>query len=131
PRAESYGLEAAQMLGVEPARVFKTLLADLDGDLVVGLVPVTTSLDLKAVAAAFGGKRASMAEVARVQRSTGFVPGGVAPVGQKRRLPTAVDNSVDRWETVLVSGGQRGLDVELRPDDLVRMTDALTHPIAR
>jgi len=135
PRATSYGLEAAQelaqALGVDPARVFKTLLASVDGRLVVGVVPVTGQLDLKALAAAAGGKKAEMADPALAERTTGYVVGGISPIGQKRRLPTVVDASALEHETVLVSGGRRGLDLELAPADLVRITGAITGQIGR
>jgi len=135
PRATSYGLEAAQelaqALGVDPARVFKTLLASVDGRLVVGVVPVTGQLDLKALAAATGGKKAEMADPALAERTTGYVVGGISPIGQKRRLPTVVDASALEHETVLVSGGRRGLDLELAPADLVRITGEITGQIGR
>ncbi|MEU0314289.1 Cys-tRNA(Pro) deacylase [Nocardioides sp. NPDC006273] len=131
PRAESYGLEAAEALGVEPGRVFKTLMASLDGNLVVGIVPVTRQLDLKALARALGGTKAQMADVAAAERATGYVAGGISPVGQKRSHPTVLDESAAAYETVYVSGGRRGLDLELAPADLVAITDATTAPIAR
>jgi Cys-tRNA(Pro)/Cys-tRNA(Cys) deacylase len=131
PRAESYGLEAAEALGVEPERVFKTLMASIDGKLVVGIVPVTGQLDLKALARALGGTKAQMAEVAAAERATGYVAGGISPVGQKRSHPTVLDESAAAYETVYVSGGRRGLDLELAPADLVEITDATTAPIAR
>ena len=131
PAASSYGLEAAGALGVEPGRVFKTLLADVDGRLVVGIVPVASRLDLKALAAAVGGKRAVMAEPAVAERATGYVVGGISPVGQRRRLDTVLDASARSWDTVLVSGGRRGLEVELSPADLVTATSALVADIAR
>ncbi|MGN6600598.1 MAG: Cys-tRNA(Pro) deacylase [Actinomycetes bacterium] len=131
PAAPSFGLEAAAALGVEPARVFKTLLADVDGRLVVGIVPVDRSLDLKALAAAVGGKRASMAEPARAERSSGYVVGGISPIGQRTPLPTVLDESALAFDTVLVSGGRRGLDLELSPADLVAVTSATTALIAR
>jgi Cys-tRNA(Pro)/Cys-tRNA(Cys) deacylase len=131
PRATSYGAEAAEVLGVDPARVFKTLLASLDSRLVVGIVPVTGHLDLKALARALGGSRAVMAEVAAAERATGYVAGGISPFGQKRALPTAVDASALDHETVLVSGGRRGLDLEVAPRDLVAVTGAVTATIAR
>lgn len=131
PRAESYGLEAAEALGVEPARVFKTLMASLDGKLVVGIVPVTGQLDLKALARALDGSKAQMADVAAAERATGYVAGGISPVGQKRRHPTVVDESATAYETVYVSGGRRGLDLELAPADLVAVTGATVAPIAR
>lgn len=131
PRSESYGLEAALELGVAPDRVFKTLLADVDGALVVGIVPVDTQLDLKLLAAAVGGKRASMAEVARAERATGYVAGGISPLGQRTAAPTVLDESALAHDTVLVSGGRRGLDVELEAGDLVELTNARVAPIAR
>ena len=103
PAATSYGEEAAAALGVPPARVFKTLLAAVDGRLTVAVVPVAGSLDLKALACAVGGKRATMAEPAEAERATGYVLGGISPLGQKRRLPTVVDTSALGFETVFVS----------------------------
>ncbi|MCU0300393.1 MAG: Cys-tRNA(Pro) deacylase [Candidatus Nanopelagicales bacterium] len=131
PRSSSYGLEAAEALAVEPARVLKTLLADVDGTLVVGIVPVDTQLDLKALAAAVGGKRAAMADVARAERATGYVAGGISPLGQRQAHRTVLDESAREHATVLVSGGRRGLDVELAPADLVALTHARFAPIAR
>lgn len=131
PAAPSYGLEAAEALGVDPARVFKTLLVEVDGTLVVGIVPVTSSLDLKAMAAAAGGKRARMAEPAVAERATGYVVGGISPVGGRRRLPTFLDSSAGELGSVLVSGGRRGLDVELATIDLLAATDGRLAPIAR
>ncbi|HYJ26581.1 MAG TPA: Cys-tRNA(Pro) deacylase [Nocardioides sp.] len=131
PRAESYGLEAAEALGVDPARVFKTLLASLDGSLVVGIVPVTGQLDLKALARALGGSKAVMAEVAAAERATGYVAGGISPVGQKRRHRTVLDASAVEHDTILVSGGRRGFDLELAPADLVAITGAVTATIGR
>jgi Cys-tRNA(Pro)/Cys-tRNA(Cys) deacylase len=124
-------MEAAVALGLDPAQVFKTLLAEVDGRLVVAVVPVDRSLDLKALAAAVAGKRAVMAEPAAAERATGYVIGGISPLGQRRRLPTVVDASALEWPTVLVSAGRRGLDVELTPGDLVRLTAAVTAPVAR
>lgn len=131
PAAASYGMEAATVLGVDPARVFKTLLADVDGRLVVAVVPVAERLDLKALAAAVGGKRAAMADPSAAERATGYVVGGISPLGQKRRLPTVVDDSALAHPAVLVSGGRRGLDVELAPADLVRLTGATTALLSR
>jgi Cys-tRNA(Pro)/Cys-tRNA(Cys) deacylase len=131
PASASYGEEAAQMLGVEPGRVFKTLVVDVDGALTVGVVPVTGSLNLKALAAAVGGKRAGMADPAAAERATGYVLGGISPLGQRRRLRTVVDDSVLEHDTVFVSAGRRGLEVELAPSDLVRLTEAVTAPIRR
>ena len=131
PRAASYGLEAAEALGVDPARVFKTLLASLDGRLVVGIVPVSGQLDLKALARALGGSKAVMAEVAAAERATGYVAGGISPIGQKRPHPTVLDASALEHETILVSGGRRGFDLELAPHDLVAVTGAVTATIGR
>jgi Cys-tRNA(Pro)/Cys-tRNA(Cys) deacylase len=130
-RGLSFGMEAAQALGLDPAQVFKTLVADVDGRLTVAVVPVDRSVDLKALATAAGGKRAVMAEPAAAERATGYVVGGISPLGQRRRLPTVVDASAFDWPTVLVSAGRRGLDVELAAADLVRLTAAVTSPVAR
>lgn len=131
PSAESYGLEAATALGVEPERVLKTLLVSVEGRLVVGIVPVSGQLDLKAVASAVGGKRAEMADPRLAERTTGYVVGGISPVGQRKQLPTVLHSSAMAFETVLVSGGKRGLDLELAPADLVRVTAATVAPIGR
>lgn len=130
-RHEGYGAEAAQALGVDPARVFKTLMASLDGRLVVGIVPVSGQLDLKALARALDGSKAVMAEVAAAERATGYVAGGISPVGQKRAHPTVLDASALEHDTILVSGGRRGLDVELAPQDLAAVTGAVTATIGR
>jgi Cys-tRNA(Pro)/Cys-tRNA(Cys) deacylase len=124
PGHASYGLEASQALGVPPERVFKTLITEVDGRLVAGVVPVQGQLDLKAVAAAVGGKRAAIAEVAAAERATGYVAGGISPVGQRRRLPVVLDASAMTFGTVFCSGGRRGLEIELAPADLVRAADA-------
>ncbi|MFI1579295.1 Cys-tRNA(Pro) deacylase [Embleya sp. NPDC020630] len=131
PDAASYGEEAATVLGVPAERVFKTLLADVDGALTVAVVPVAGRLDLKALAAAVGGKRAAMADPAAAERATGYVLGGISPLGQKRRHPTVVDTSVLALETVYVSAGRRGLEIELAPADLIRLTGAVTAPVGR
>ncbi|MFF8901456.1 Cys-tRNA(Pro) deacylase [Streptomyces lydicus] len=131
PAAASYGEEAAEALGVSPDQVFKTLLAEVDGTLTVAVVPVSGSLDLKALAAAVGGKRAAMADPAAAERSTGYVRGGISPLGQRKRLPTVVDASAEDRPTVCVSAGRRGLEVELSPADLVALTGARLAPIAR
>jgi Cys-tRNA(Pro)/Cys-tRNA(Cys) deacylase len=130
PRSASYGLEAAEALGVSPERVFKTLLVEVDGNLVVGIVPVAAQLDLKALAAAVGGKRAKMADVAAAERTTGYVAGGISPLGQKKRLPTVLDASAAALDTLYCSAGRRGLEVELAPADLTRLLDATVAPIA-
>jgi Cys-tRNA(Pro)/Cys-tRNA(Cys) deacylase len=127
----SYGEEAAVALGVDPARVFKTLLGRVDHDLAVAIVPVSGQLDLKAFAQALQGKRAQMADPADAERVTGYVVGGISPVGQKRRLPTVVDASALDHATVLVSGGRRGMDIELAPADLVSVTGARVAPVSR
>lgn len=131
PAAASYGLEAAEALGLDPAAVFKTLLAEVDGRLVVGIVPVTGRLDLKALAAAVGGKRAAMADPVAAERATGYVVGGISPIGQKRGLPTVLDGSALELGTIYVSGGRRGLDLGLDPHDLVTLLDAKVAPIGR
>lgn len=131
PRATSYGREAAEALGVEPERVFKTLVADVDGGLVVAMVPVDAQLDLGLLAAAVGGTRAVLAEVDRAERATGYVAGGISPLGQRRAHPTVLDESALTHGTVLFSGGRRGLDVELRTQDLITLTHARVAPIAR
>lgn len=131
PRAAAYGLEAAEKLGIDPDRVFKTLLANVDGALAVGIVPVAQQLDLKALAQALGGKRVEMADPAVAERKTGYVVGGISPIGQKTALPTVLDESAILCETILVSGGRRGLDLELAPDDLLAVTAGRYAPIAR
>jgi Cys-tRNA(Pro)/Cys-tRNA(Cys) deacylase len=124
PAAASFGLEAAEALGLDPATVFKTLLAEVDGSPAVGIVPVTGQLDLKALAAARGGKRARMMAVAAAERLTGYVAGGISPLGQRRMLPTVIDASAEALATIYVSGGQRGLDIGIAPADLMRLTGA-------
>ncbi|MFD0259212.1 Cys-tRNA(Pro) deacylase [Kitasatospora indigofera] len=131
PAAATYGGEAAELLGIPAGRVFKTLVADVDGTLTVGVVPVSGKLDLKALAAAVGGKRAAMADPAAAERSSGYVLGGISPLGQRRPLRTVLDDSVLAHPTVYVSAGRRGLEVELAPADLVALTKALTAPIGR
>ena len=131
PRATSFGLEAAQALGLDPDEVFKTLLAMVDGRAVVGIVPVSGSLDLKALAAAAGGRRAEMADAATAQRLTGYVLGGISPIGQKRPLPTFVDDTAEVLDTVYVSGGRRGFDIGLAPADLLAITGGAYAAIGR
>jgi Cys-tRNA(Pro)/Cys-tRNA(Cys) deacylase len=132
PRSTSYGLEAAEALGLPPEQVFKTLLATVDGKAtVVGIVPVTGSLDLKALAAASGGRRAEMADPSSAQRLTGYVLGGISPVGQRRALPTFVDESAGAFATIYVSGGRRGFDIGLSPADLLAITGGSYAPLAR
>jgi Cys-tRNA(Pro) deacylase len=129
--AGSYGEAAADALGVPYERLFKTLLAEVDGDLTVAVVPVAASLDLKALAAARGGKKAQMAEAQAAERATGYVVGGISPLGQRKRLPTVVDSSASGFSTIFVSAGRRGLQIELIPADLIRLTDARTAAIAK
>lgn len=131
PAAKSYGLEAAEALGLAPEQVFKTLLVEVDGKLTVGVVPVDKQLDLKAIAAAAGGKKAVMADPAAAERTTGYVVGGISPIGQKRPLTTVVDTTATDHATVYVSGGRRGLDIGLSPSDLITVTNARTAAIAR
>lgn len=135
PSERSYGLAAASAIGVEPDRVFKTLLADVvdaRGRTVqaVGIVPVTMQLSLKSLAAAVGGKRAEMCDPVVAERITGYVVGGISPFGQKKRLPTVIDETCLLWDTIFVSGGKRGLDLELGPDALVEQLDAIVADIS-
>jgi Cys-tRNA(Pro)/Cys-tRNA(Cys) deacylase len=130
PAAESFGMEAAEALDLDPATVFKTLLAEVDGASTVAIVPVTGQLDLKGLAAARGGKRARMMEVAAAERMTGYVAGGISPLGQRKALPTVIDASAEGLATIYVSGGQRGLDIGIAPADLLRLTGATYAPIA-
>ncbi|PRY69973.1 Cys-tRNA(Pro)/Cys-tRNA(Cys) deacylase [Glaciihabitans tibetensis] len=127
----NFGLEAASELGLDAEQVFKTLMTEVDGRLVVAIVPVAGKLDLGALAAAVSGKRASMADPAVAQRKTGYVLGGISPIGQKTRLPTVLDETAELFETIFVSGGRRGFDIGLAPADLLRITDGITAPIAR
>ncbi|MCM3300177.1 Cys-tRNA(Pro) deacylase [Streptomyces pseudogriseolus] len=131
PSHPSYGEEAAEAMGVSPDRVFKTLVADVDGALTVAVVPVAGQLDLKALAAAAGGKRAAMADPALAERTTGYVRGGISPLGQRKKLPTVLDASATRHDTICVSAGRRGLEVELTPTDLATLTAATVAPIGR
>lgn len=131
PGAESYGLEAAAALGVAPQAVFKTLVAAVDGGtLVVAIVPVNARLNLKALASAAGGKRADMAKPADAERATGYVVGGISPLGQRRRLPTVLDRSALDHPTIYVSAGRRGLELALAPGDLARLTGAIVAAVA-
>lgn len=123
PAADSYGREASEKLGLDPERVFKTLVVSVDaGHLVVAVLPVSTMLSMKLVAHAVGGKKAAMADSDKVQRSSGYVLGGVSPLGQKRPLQTVIDSSARQFDTVFVSAGRRGLEIELAPGDLARLT---------
>lgn len=126
-----YGQAVAAALGVAPERVFKTLVAEVDGALTVAVVPVHGDLDLKALAGATGGKRAALADRTAAERATGYVRGGISPLGQRKRLPTVVDSSAGTFNTVLISAGRRGLQVELAPTDLTRLTKATIADIAR
>jgi Cys-tRNA(Pro)/Cys-tRNA(Cys) deacylase len=129
PSAASYGAEAAEALGIAPEKVFKTLMVEVEGRLAVGVVPVSGNLDLKAFAAALGAKKASMADPAAAERRTGYVLGGISPLGQRQSSPTVIDSSAVDLGTMLVSAGKRGLDVELAPADLIRLTSAVTAAI--
>ncbi|WP_082455832.1 MULTISPECIES: Cys-tRNA(Pro) deacylase [unclassified Plantibacter] len=131
PSTTAFGLEAATALGVDPSRVFKTLMTEVDGSLVVAVVPVSAQLDLKALAAAVGGKRARLADPAVAERKTGYVVGGISPIGQRTALPTVLDASATDHETVFVSGGRRGFDLELAPEGLRTAASAVLAPIAR
>jgi Cys-tRNA(Pro)/Cys-tRNA(Cys) deacylase len=131
PRHPSFGQEASQALGVAPDRVFKTLIADVDGQLTVGVVPVAASLDLKALAAAVGGKRAVMADAAQAEKASGYVTGGITALGLRRRLPVIVDESALGHSTVFCSAGRRGMEIELAPAALVTAARARTAPIAK
>lgn len=130
-RERQFGLEAARELGLDPACVFKTLMTMVDEELTVAIVPVSGSLDLKALAGARGGRKAEMAPVDLAQRATGYVVGGISPIGQKRACPTVIDETVILFDTVFVSGGRRGLDIGLAPDDLIAVTRAVLAAIAR
>ncbi len=130
-RAGSYGLEASDALGVPPEQVFKTLVVAVDGGwLAVGVVPVRRQLDLKALAAAVGGKKAVMAEVTAAERATGYVAGGISPVGQKKRLPVIIDSSALELGTLFCSAGRRGLEIEIAPADLIKAAGAKVAGIA-
>ncbi|MCG8610390.1 MAG: Cys-tRNA(Pro) deacylase [Pseudomonadales bacterium] len=127
PQTPSYGLEAAEKLGIEPDRFFKTLIATLNtGDLVVAILPVTSQLNLKALAKLAGAKKAEMADTQKAQSTTGYLVGGISPIGQKRRLATYLDRSAEQSSTIFVSAGKRGLEVELSPSDLINVTQAQT-----
>jgi len=131
PKHESYGLEAVERLGLQAETVFKTLVADVDGKLTVAIVPVEHQLDLKALAKAVNAKKAQMADVKLAERTTGYVAGGISPLGQRKALPTVIDASAEALPKMHVSGGRRGLEIELAPADLQRLTRALFAPIAR
>lgn len=129
---EPYGIGAARALGIAPKRVFKTLVVELSGrSLAIAIIPVAERLDLKAVASALGAKRATMAEPDAAERATGYVRGGISPLGQRRRLPFAVDESALGFERIHVSGGRRGLEIGLAPGDLVALVGARVAPLTR
>jgi Cys-tRNA(Pro)/Cys-tRNA(Cys) deacylase len=130
-KAESYGDEAAVSLGADPKQVFKTLVVELNsGELAVGVVPVSGSLNLKAIANAANAKKAAMADKLKVQRSSGYVLGGVSPIGQRKPLTTIIDSSANNFSTVFVSAGKRGLEIELSASDLANLTSATFAPIS-
>ncbi len=132
PGADSYALEASDALGIEPARIHKTLVLKADsGRLVVAVVPADASCDLKAVAGAVGAKRMDMADPKEAQRSTGYVLGGISPLGQRQRLVTVIDEDAQLWETIFVSAGRRGLEIELTAADLAELTGAVFASIAK
>ena len=130
PNTTAFGDEVVQALGLDPDRVFKTLVAAVDGNLVVGIVPVSRQLDLKGLAAAIGGKKAQLAKVADAERSSGYVAGGISPLGQRKPLPTVIDETAELFDTIMVSAGKRGLQVELSPADLIRLCGAAVADIA-
>lgn len=127
----NFGLEAADALNLDPERVFKTLMADVDGRLIVAIVPVSGMLDLKALASTVGGKKAAMADARLAERRTGYVVGGISPIGQKTAHSTVLDETAELYDTVFVSGGRRGFDIELAPADLIAVTNAIVAAIAR
>ncbi|MEU6724264.1 Cys-tRNA(Pro) deacylase [Nonomuraea wenchangensis] len=131
PSAQAYGEEAADALGLPYERIFKTLVAETESGLAVAVVPVSGKLDLKALAHALGGKRAAMADAARVERVTGYVVGGISPLGQRKQLPTVVDSSALDFPTIYFSAGRRGLQIETAPDNLITLTRAVTAPIGK
>jgi len=130
PNSTSFGLEAAEKLGVDPNRVFKTLIANVDESFAVAIVPVNQQVSLKSLSRALGAKRAAMADPAQAARLTGYVVGGISPLGQKRLLTTVIDLSANDFETILVSGGRRGFDIELSPNDLASLLSAIFAEIA-
>lgn len=130
PSATSFGLEAAEKLGIEPDRVFKTLIASVDDGYAVAIVPVNHQVSLKSLSKALDAKKAVMADPAHAARMSGYVVGGISPLGQKKVLPTVIDETAQLFETILVSGGRRGFDIELSPDDLASLLDAKFADIA-
>jgi Cys-tRNA(Pro)/Cys-tRNA(Cys) deacylase len=131
PANRNFGEEAATVLGLDPEQVFKTLMVDVDGHLTVAIVPVTGKLDLGSLAAAVHGKRAVLADPTVAERKTGYLVGGISPIGQKTALPTVLDETAELFDTVFVSGGKRGFDIELAPSDLIAITSATVAAIAR
>lgn len=131
PSTTHFGQEAAVVLGIDAERVFKTLMTEVDGRLVVAIVPVSGRLDLKALAATVGGRKASMADPRLAERRTGYIVGGISPIGQKNAHQTVLDESAQRFDTVFVSGGRRGFDIELSPADLTTITRAIVAAIGR
>jgi Cys-tRNA(Pro)/Cys-tRNA(Cys) deacylase len=131
PRRDGYGLEASEALGIAPQRVFKTLVAQVDGTLTVGVIPVASRLDLKALAGAAGGKKAVLAEAADAERATGYVVGGISPLGQRKQLPVVLDAAALEFGTIYCSAGRRGLEIEIAPADLVKVGHAVVAPIAQ
>lgn len=129
--ATNFGEEAAAALGLREEQVFKTLVVSVDGALAVAIVPVANRLDLKAIASALGGKKATLADPALAEKRTGYVVGGISPVGQRSRIRTVLDESATGYPTIFVSGGRRGFDIEIAPDDLLTVTEATTAAIAR
>ncbi|MFM6974640.1 MAG: Cys-tRNA(Pro) deacylase [Agromyces sp.] len=131
PSVRSFGTEAAERLNLDPEQVFKTLITSIDGHLAVAVVPVSGMLDLKALAAALGGKKAELADSALSERKTGYIVGGISPIGQKTALPTCIDETAQLYDTIFVSGGARGLDIELAPADLAALTQGKFAAIAK
>lgn len=131
PAVKDFGMEAARELGVEPERVFKTLIVKTEKGFSVGVLPVSEMLDLKSLAAATDAKRGEMASVADAERITGYVHGGISPIGQRKALSTVIDSSAERFATILVSGGRRGFDIEIAPADLLIACAARFAPISR
>lgn len=132
PGSDSYGKEAAEKLGIDEERVFKTLVVSLDdGSMAVAVIPVSSMLSMKMIAKARGSKKAMMADKNLVQKATGYVLGGVSPLGQKKRIPTVIDASARNFPTIFISGGRRGLDIELAPSDLADLTSATFHTIQK
>ncbi|MHC5795623.1 Cys-tRNA(Pro) deacylase [Lacisediminihabitans sp. FW035] len=127
----AFGVEAASLLGIDPERVFKTLMTEVDGGLAVAIVPVSGKLDLKSLAGVLGAKKATMADPALAERRTGYVVGGISPIGQKTALRTVLDETAELFDTVFVSGGRRGFDIELSPADLISATSAIVAAIGR